>query len=604
MKDFPAEPTFPAVRAWYAAGGSLPEAVAQVLGRIHAENPGGVWISLFSEKDLLSAAGKLERAAKALGPEERACRFPLYGIFFAVKDNIDLSGLETTAACPAYAYRPQKSAPVVDVLLQAGALAVGKTNLDQFASGLVGTRSPYGACPNAHNPLYISGGSSAGSAYAVAKGLVSFSLGTDTAGSNRVPAGFNNIIGLKPTRGLLSTAGVVPASRSLDCVGIFALECEDAAEVYEVLTTGGGGETAEQRPRSARPSRPGSDSWRGEPFAFGVPDTLEFYENKEYQRLFDEGVQRLRSLGGQERRVPFALFQETGNLLYTGPCLAERYAAFGEFLEGHPGRCDPVVTAIVMGAKQFTAADAYRCQYRLQELRALTAPLWEKLDLLFVPTAPTIYTIEQLRRDPFKLNSNLGYYTNYVNLLDLSAIAVPSGFTCEHLPFGITMLAGAFGEKWLFPLAEAYHKVAHLPRGACRERKKSDCLEIAVVGAHMRGLALNHQLTALGGSFSRACRTASRYRMFVLPGEPARPALLRGENGRALEAEIWTLPLENVGLFLSGISPPLGLGTVTLEDGRDVKGFISETYPLATAEEITELGGFRAYLDSRRPSGE
>ncbi|MDR2077259.1 MAG: allophanate hydrolase [Desulfovibrio sp.] len=605
MTDFPVEPTFPAVRAWYAAGGAPSEAVSQILERIRAESPGGVWISLFSEKALLDAAKKLERAAKLLAPEERATRFPLYGFFFAVKDNIDVRGLETTAACPAYAYAPAKSAPVVELLLQAGALAVGKTNLDQFASGLVGTRSPYGACPNSHNPQYISGGSSAGSAYAVATGLVSFSLGTDTAGSNRVPAGFNNIIGLKPTRGVLSTEGVVPASRNLDCVGIFALQCSDAVEVYEILAGSGARESAGPCPRSSRLPRSDGDIRRGKPFVFGVPDKLEFYGDKEYQRLFDEGVQRLRDLGGRERRLPFAFFQETGNLLYAGPCLAERYAAFGEFLETHAGQVDPVVTAIVTGAKKFTAADAYRCQYRLRELRALTRPLWRELDMLFVPTAPTIYTIEQLRRDPFRLNANLGYYTNYVNLLDLSAIAVPSGFTRDNLPFGVTMLAGAFGEKRLLPLAEAYHKTANLPFGACRRQRRRECMEIAVVGAHMRGLALNHQITALGGTFSRTCRTAPRYRMFVLPGEPARPAILRTDDGcgRALEAEIWNLPMDNVGPFLSGIRPPLSLGTVILEDDKEVKGFLSETYPLASAKEITDLGGFRAYLGSAEQPG-
>jgi allophanate hydrolase len=567
------------------------------------------------EETLQEEARRLDAQAKRLAAAERRRQFPLFGVFCAVKDNIDVKGFPTTAGCPGYAYTPKVSAPVVAKLQEAGAIVVGKTNLDQFATGLVGVRSPYGACPNPFDPAYISGGSSSGSAHAVAAGMVSFALGTDTAGSNRVPAGFCNVVGLKPTRGVLSTEGVVPAMRTLDCVGIFALDCDDAAQVQRVLAGPfllGGRDAGKGDLRS---------EWRGEPFVFGVPEHLEFFGDKASAALFRQAVERLKDLGGTECRVSFDLFREVADALYAGPCVAERYEAVGEFLEGDHDGVDPTVKGIVLGGKRFTAVDLYRCHKRLEELRRTIGRMWRDLDidLLLVPTAPTIYTIEQVRADPLALNGKLGWYTNFVNLLDMAGVAVPSGFTPRRLPFGVTMLVRALGERWLLPLAKEFHDAAGLPMGtagreACEETAMDgrdeakdkvkdkdgdeESMEIVVVGAHMRGLALNGQLLELGGVFSCACRTAPVYRMYALPGKPLRPALLRTEDGtgRSVEAEVWKLPRRNIGAFLAMINPPLGLGTLTLEDGRQVKGFISEAYPLASATDITALGGFRAYL--------
>ncbi len=582
-------------------GGSLRpgDVVAEVLERIAARRNDNVWIHLAKREVLEAQAAVLERR----GPE----RLPLYGIPFAVKDNIDVAGQPTTAACPEFAYTPRESAPVVQRLLDAGAIAVGKTNLDQFATGLVGTRSPYGACANAFDARYLSGGSSSGSGVAVAAGLVSFALGTDTAGSGRVPAAFNNIVGLKPTRGLLSTRGVVPACRSLDCVSVFGLTAEDARAVLGVAR-GFDARDPYSRPARAR-ALPGMADCR-----IGVPrrDQLEFFGNRDAERLFGAAVKELERLGARRIEVDFAPFVEAARLLYGGPWVAERYLAIREFFDRHAEKVFPVTREIIGGAAKYSASDAFAAQYRLEEVRRQAEPVWEEIDVLVTPTAGTIYTIEEVNADPIRLNTNLGYYTNFMNLLDLAAIAVPAGFQKDGLPFGITLVAPAFTDEALCALGGAIHRrlvprmgatAATLPpaEDAMESGTSSGIVRLAVCGAHMSGLPLNHQLTERGGRLVQTCRTAPRYRLFALTGfSPPRPGMVRAESGgHAIEVEVWALPTESVGSFIEGIPAPLGIGTVELETGELVRGFLCEGYAVAGAEDVSRLGGWRAYLKRR-----
>jgi len=430
-----------ALRGQYLAGTLTPSALVEQLdARIGKDDPRHIWIRRLTRDEMLVYAHKLESRDPA--------SLPLYGIPFAIKDNIDLAGIPTTAACPDYAYTPQTSASVVQKLIDAGAIPVGKTNLDQFATGLVGTRSPYGACRNSIDPDYISGGSSAGSAVAVALGMASFSLGTDTAGSGRVPAAFNNLVGHKPSCGLLSTSGVVPACRTLDCVSIFARNAADAATVLEVAQ---GFDAADPYSRRALPGRvlPGGS------FRFGVPHDgqLEFFANPETPGLFRAAVERLRSLGGVAVSIDFTPFLETARLLYEGPWVAERYAAIREFIESKPDALFPVTRQIIVGATRFSAADTYAALYRLKALQRRTEMVWDEIDVLLTPTAGTIYTVAEVEAEPVRCNSNLGYYTNFMNLLDLCAVAVPAGFQSNRLPFGVTLCAPAYSDAMLLELA-------------------------------------------------------------------------------------------------------------------------------------------------------
>ncbi len=587
-----------ALRACYAAGKLTPAAVVEgVLERIAARGDDKVWIHLVPAEELRAIARRLSEE----GPQGR----PLYGIPFGIKDNIDLAGHPTTAACAEYSYVPKESAPVVAQLVAAGAIPIGKTNLDQFATGLVGMRSPYGHCRNAFNPDYISGGSSSGSAIAVATGLASFALGTDTAGSGRVPAAFNNIFGLKPTRGLLSSRGVVPACRSLDCVSIFSLTAGDAREV---LRAAKGFDSADpfSRPEPAAHTVP--HSLKG--IRVGLPraDELAFFGNDEGARLFAEACARLERLGARLVEINFAPFLETARLLYEGPWVAERYTVIRELLSRNPEAIHPVTRQVIGGGGKFTAEETFLAYYRLRSLRQTIAPVWRAIDLLVTPTAGRCYSIAEVRHAPIRLNSNLGYYTNYVNLLDLSGIAVPAGFQSDGLPFGITLLSRAFEDEALIDLADAFHRDLHLTLGAtgnamperAAERAATappaDVVRLAVCGAHMAGLPLNHQLTERQGRLLRRCRTAPRYRLYALPGgPPERPGLLRAEGGRAIEVEVWELPVERFGGFVDNIPPPLGIGTIELEDGEMVRGFLCESYAVAEAEDITELESWRKY---------
>lgn len=593
-----------ALAAGYRDGSVTPTGtVRSVLARIEAAGEDHVWISRLPTADVLARAAALE----ALAADERAA-LPLFGIPFAVKDNIDATGLPTTAACPDFAYAAAESATAVQRLLDAGAILIGKTNLDQFATGLVGVRSPYGIPRNTFDPLCVPGGSSSGSAVAVAAGLVSFALGTDTAGSGRVPAAFNNIVGLKPTKGLVSTAGVVPACRSLDCVSVFALTVEDAMDVLAVMAA------PDPRDAYSRAAPPAPAALQA-PFRFGVPgaDQLRFFGNTEAERLYRAALDRLRELGGVAVTIDYAPFAEAAALLYNGPWVAERTAAVGDFLAAHPGSGLPVIDTIIEGGRTRNAVDAYRALYRLEELRRDTAPVWDAIDVLAVPTTGTIYTIEEMLADPIALNSNLGTYTNFTNLLDLCGIAVPSGFQADGRPAGLTLIAPAFRETAVAAVAAAAHRAAGVAMGATGvplpparpvSYGAGKLVPLFVVGAHLSGHPLNRQLTEAGGRLVAACSTAPRYRLYALPGEPARPGMLRVADGDvavggvAVEGEVWELTPEAFGRFVAGIPRPLCIGSVELADGRTVKGFLCEAADVADAPDISGFGGWRAYRAS------
>jgi allophanate hydrolase len=523
---------------------------------------------------------------------------------FAIKDNIDLAGVPTTAACSEFAYTPTTSATVVQKLIDAGAIPIGKTNLDQFATGLVGARSPYGSGRNSFNPEFISGGSSSGSAVVVAMGLVSFSLGTDTAGSGRVPAAFNNLIGLKPSCSLLSTRGVVPACRSLDSVSIFSLTARDAQQVLRVAE---GFDFFDDYSRVMQ-----RGAFATTVFRFGVPraDQLEFFGDQEYARLFAKSIVRLESLGGQRVEIDFAPFLQTARLLYEGPWVAERYAAIEKFILSNPQALHPVTRQIIEPATQRSSLETFQAQYRLQALRRKAAGVWGNIDVMLSPTAGTIYRIAEVEADPVRLNSNLGYYTNFVNLLDLAAVAVPAGFRTDGLPFGITLIAPSGSDEALLRLADRVHQVDERRYGASQFVSETaraipqdiapGFVGIAVCGAHMQGLPLNRQLIDRGGYFVKQIQSASQYRFYALPGgPPARPGMVKvTENGGAIELEVWALPIEQVGSFLAGIPSPLGLGKVSLADGTSVTGFVCEASAVLEAQDITHLGGWRAFLQS------
>ncbi|WP_422126539.1 allophanate hydrolase [Thioalkalivibrio sulfidiphilus] len=574
------------------------ELIDEVLARIAAQPDRHEWIRVLDRDALMAHAARLEG--------ESPDTLPLYGIPFAIKDNIDLAGVPTTAACPAFAYTPEHSAFVVERLIEAGALPIGKTNLDQFATGLVGTRSPYGACANAFDPAYISGGSSAGSAVTVATGVVSFSLGTDTAGSGRVPAAFNNLIGVKPTRGLLSASGVVPACRSLDTVSIFALTVPDAERVLAVTAT------FDTHDAYARPRPLTTHGFDPARFRFGVPraEQLQFFGNAEAARLFREAVARLQSLGGTRVELDFAPFLDAARLLYEGPWVTERYLATQPLIDEAPGELLAVTRGIIGGGAAPRATDCFRAQYRLMDYKRQAEAAWQAVDVLVTPTAGTIYTIAQVNADPVRLNSNLGYYTNFMNLLDLASLAVPAGFQADGLPFGITLIAPAFGDGALLPLGERFQHASVETQGATAHPVPAPRpvtgpapghLRVAVCGAHMQGLPLNHQLTERGARLVAKTRTSPHYRFYALAGGPPwRPGLVRDAGGQAIEVEVWELPAAHFGSFVDGIPAPLGIGRVELADGSRVAGFLCEPHGVADAREITHLGGWRAYLGACR----
>ena len=586
------------LRSLYAAGTS-PFALADALAsRMAASNDPAIFITAVDRDGLRrQAAELLERA-----PETNS--LPLWGVPFAVKDNIDVADLPTTAACLAFAYTPKHDAFVIARLRAAGALVVGKTNLDQFATGLNGTRSPYGAPRSVFDPAYISGGSSSGSAVAVASGLAAFALGTDTAGSGRVPAAFNNIVGIKPTPGRISATGLVPACRSIDTISIFAGSVADGVAVRKIAE----GFDAED-----------AFSHLGSPVAVpsharvGVlrPEDREFFGDAEAARLYDAAVGNLTALGAEPVVFDYAPFREAAVLLYGGPWVAERLAAIEAFVATNSADLDPSVRAIVQAAGRFSAVDAFKSRYALESLRRRTDATWAACDALLLPTAPTTYTVEAMQADPIRLNSRLGHYTNFANLLGLAAIAVPAGFTSAGLAFGVTLVGPGASDDGLAPLADALHRIADCGIGRARvalgptpETPPKDRIELAVVGAHLTGLPLNKDLVALGGAFVREVTTEIDYRLFALPGTtPPKPGLVRdpGFAGSGVPAEVWSLTPEAFGRFVAAIPQPLGIGRVTMSDGSTPSGFLCERWAIEDAPEI--IGGWRSFVSTAASKG-
>jgi allophanate hydrolase len=579
------------------------DTIENVLARIARRGDDGVWISVFGREALLARARAVEerrRAGEAL---------PLYGVPFAVKDNIDVAGLPTTAACPAFSFTPVEDAAVVKKLVAAGAIPVGKTNLDQFATGLVGARSPYGVPRNPFDARMIPGGSSSGSAVAVSTGLVSFALGTDTAGSGRVPAGYNNIAGIKPSPGLLSTRGVVPACRSLDCVSVFALTTADGAAVAELAR---GYDEADPYSRAEADDVSSAVAAAPARFRFGVPAAphLGFCGDPLAERAFGEALERLRALGGDPVSIDFQPFADTAALLYDGPFVAERLEAAGALLARDPSALLPVIREILEGARRRDGAAVFaglrqRLALGRRAMRALAG-----VDCLVVPTAPTIYTVAAVEADPLRLNATLGAYVNFVNLLGLSAVAVPAGFRADGLPAGITFI-GRWGEDGrLAGFADRFERAlvghqlgattARHPDVAPVTSAPASWPRLGVVGAHLSGEPLNHQLTSVGGVLVRACRTAPRYQLFALPNTtPPKPGLVRaGEGGAAIEVEVWALHPRAFGEFVARVPAPLCIGSLELEDGARVSGFLCEPHALGGAREISSFGGWRAFRKS------
>jgi len=552
--NHPVDMTLAGVRARYEAGLTPAQLMQELRNKALEFDSYNVFIRLLNETEL---APYLERLSQM---DKSSC--PLWGIPFVMKDNIDLAGIPTTAACEAFTYTPDQSAVVVQQLINLGALPVGKANLDQFATGLNGTRSPWGACGNSFDPSLVSGGSSSGSAVSVALGLASFSLGTDTAGSGRIPACFNNLVGVKPSRGLLSASGVVPACRSLDCVSIFALHCDDANT---------------------------------------------FFGDKHYEAAYQSTIATLRDSGITLVEIDYSPFDEAARLLYEGPWVSERYVATLPLIKENPEAMFPVVRDIISGGETPSAAELFKAQYRLQDLRKRCAAIVDSVDALLTPTAGALFTIKQMLDKPVQHNSELGYYMNFVNLLDMAAIAVPTRFTDNGLPFGITLSAPAFSDRRLLSIANRIHEAADVSLGATGLTKpaqsnavatRTDLMQLVVCGAHLQGLPLNHQLVDRGATLLEQTQTKDCYRLYALEsGTVKRPALIRVDNeGAAIEVEVWQIPTVEVGSFLANVPAPLGLGRVQLSDGRELTGFIAEPAALTGAKDITALGGWRAYV--------
>jgi allophanate hydrolase len=588
------------LRDLYASRRVTPIDLAEVVAdRMEAASDPAIFITPMTRAALRAAAEDL----MARHPEPNS--LPLWGVPFTVKDNIDVVGVPTTAACPAFAYEAQADAHAVARLKAAGAIVTGKTNLDQFATGLNGTRSPYGAPRSVFSPEHISGGSSAGAAVSVAAGLASFALGTDTAGSGRVPAAFNNLVGIKPTPGLVGTTGLVPACRSLDCISIFAATVADGVAVRQVME---GFDPADPFSRRAQPRALPARGLR-----VGVlnPADREFYGDGETEALYDAAIARLPALSAEAVPFDYAPFREVAALLYQGPWVAERLAAIEEFFAEHAGAMDPSVRAIIEAARGYSAADAFRGRYALEALRRRTQAAFAEVDLLLLPTAPTIYSVAAMSADPLQLNARLGHYTNFANLLGLAAIAIPAGFRPDGLPGGVTLVGPGFSDDALAPLADALHRAATCGMGADRDAALPEAsriaspdthtIPIAVVGAHLSGLPLNHQLTDLNGSLLARTRTARDYRLYALPGtQPAKPGLVRepGFEGPGVAVEVWGLSPVAFGSFVAAIPAPLGVGKVTLEDGSAVTGFLCEAHAVVGAREVTAHGGWRAFLEA------
>ncbi|THD48741.1 MAG: allophanate hydrolase [Bradyrhizobium sp.] len=589
--------TVAAIVAAHRAGQLSPaQTVARSFQRIRDHNDPAIFISLRDEADAVAEAEALIAKDAAL--------LPLYGIPVAVKDNIDVAGLPTTAACPAYAYMPSLDATSVARLRAAGAIMIGKTNLDQFATGLVGVRSPYGIPNNPMRGDLIPGGSSSGSAVAVSAGLVPLALGTDTAGSGRVPAMLNNIVGLKPSLGLVSTAGVVPACRTLDCVSVFSLTVDDAMTVLRAMAGPDGAD-----PFSRNRELAGVSAFPAN-LRLGVPrdGQLIFFGDKASEAAYGAALKRWTALGATLVGFDLEPFYETARLLYDGPWVAERYLVIRNLLASSPDAIHPVTREIAAGGARLTAADTFAALYRLQALRRIAERAFANIDALVLPTAPTVYSTAQVLANPIELNSRLGTYTNFVNLLDLCGLAVPAAIRPDDIPFGITLLAPAGQDARLASIGRVFQADTKLTLGAgCVPQPQladlsaslsEDEIAIAVVGAHLSGMALNGELKTLGGRLLEATATAPDYRLYALDTTPPKPGMLRvaAATGASIELEIWALAAASFGKFVAAIPPPLSIGTVRLADGRGVKGFIVEAADVDGAREISAFGGWRAFV--------
>ena len=572
------------------------QTVARSFQRIRDHNDPAIFTSLRDEKQALTEA-------EALTAKD-AARLPLYGIPVAVKDNIDVAGLPTTAACPAFAYSPAHDATSVARLRAAGAIIIGKTNLDQFATGLVGVRSPYGIPNNPMRGDLIPGGSSSGSAVAVSAGLVPLALGTDTAGSGRVPAMLNSIVGLKPSLGLISTAGLVPACRTLDCVSVFSLVVDDAMTALAAMA---GLDDADpfsrNRPLARMTAFPAN-------LRLGVPRNgqLIFFGDKASEKAYRDALQRWTALGATLVEFDLEPFYETARLLYEGPWVAERYLVIRDLLASSPESIHPVTREITIAGARLSAADTFSALYRLQALRKVSERAFAGIDALVLPTAPTVYSTAQVLANPVELNSRLGTYTNFVNLLDLCGLALPAAIRPDDIPFGITLLAPAGQDAHLASIGRVFHADTKLnmggrslpqpPLAALPQDLGGDEIAIAVVGAHLSGMTLNCELKALGGRLLEAATTAPDYRLYALPTTPPKPGMLRVEKGAgsSIELELWALSAAAFGKFVAAIPPPLSIGTVRLADGRGVKGFIVEPADVNGARDISAFGGWRAFM--------
>ncbi len=592
--------TIAGLRAHYQAGDF---SAKELIGTLQLawdkvdDNP--VWTTRLNQEQLQHYLDKLD----TLSVDD----FPLYGIPFAIKDNIDLAGVPTTAACLDFTYTPSENAFVVQQLLNAGAIPLGKTNMDQFATGLVGVRSPepWGPCKNALNPEIISGGSSSGSAVAVAKGLVSFSLGTDTAGSGRVPASLNNIVGLKPTRGLLSNRGVVPACKTLDCISIFALSADDANTVFNVAAQYDAKDSYSRANKHSNGKRYFSNNINAS-IKIGVPKKpqLEFFDNQEAENLFQQSLNQLEKCGAELIPIDFEPFSKAAKLLYEGPWVSERTVAI-EAVKSDS--LLPVIKQIVRGGKPQSAEEVFKAQYLLADYKRQADGELAKVDMVVMPTAATYFSINEVINDPIALNSAMGYYTNFMNLLDYAAVSVPSGFYNNKVGFGVTLFKQAFADKELLSLASVLQQHCDLPLGATPLKAIADSassiepsgnINVVVCGAHLEGLPLNWQLSERGATLKASTTTSSNYRFYALAGgPPKRPGLIRDtENGAAIEVEVWRVPKENFGSFVAEIPHPLGIGKVELADGSWCSGFICEPEGIDGAEEITQFQSWKNYL--------
>ena len=589
------------LHAAYANGLTPAQVIDECYRRIAAAGDPGIFVHL-------ADADTVKAQAAELGPfDPVAC--PLWGLPFVVKDNIDAAGQPTTAACPAFAYTPPQDAFVVATLRRAGALLIGKTNLDQFATGLVGVRSPYPPPRNALDPTMVPGGSSSGSAVAVARGMVSFALGTDTAGSGRVPAALNGIVGFKPSLGALSASGVVPACRTLDTISVFALTVSDAYAVFRVAAAFDAQDAYARRVTTPALAAPPAT------LRIGVPDAAsrQFFGDTVQSDSFDAALARIAALGGEPVETDFAPFFEVAALLYGGAWVAERYTVVEPLLRDNPEAVLPVLRDVIGAAERMSAADAFRDLYRLQDLKRRVEPLLAAVDLLCVPSVPKFFTLADVAADPIGANSRLGTYTNFVNLLDLCGVTVPVAQRSDGLPGSVTLLATRDRDAQVAAFADRLQQVCDAPLGATgwplperppagRPAAGPEELALAVVGAHMSGLPLNGELTRLGARFLYAARTEPQYRLYSLPGGPPfRPGLVRDPAGAAIDLEVWALPSTRFGDFIRGVPAPLGIGTVLLENGEAVKGFLCEHVAVAEAKEVTALGGWRNYLQTLAP---